>query len=63
MKGKGSHREEGRFRTPKGEWGSSQEHICDNREAVNGGTGEIIMLVSSRGMNEHFRQVERNDFA
>jgi len=35
----------------------------DNRGAVNRWAGEIITLVSSRGMNGHFRQVERNDFA
>lgn len=46
--------EEGRFRTPKCEWGSSQEHICDNRGAVNGGAVEIITLVSSRGMKKTF---------
>jgi len=53
---KGSHRgQEGRLRTPSlREWGSSQEYICDNREAVDGGTGEIITLVSSRGMEETF---------
>jgi len=41
----------------------SAKTYCDNRGAVNGWAREIITLVSCRGMNEHFRQVERNDFA